>query len=158
LSDIALAFEDLRGGDLVLSATGQDLARDDGLESAVILSLFTDRRATPEQIREGDDRVDLRGWWGDFAADVEGDRFGSLLWLLRREKQTADTLARGRQYATDALAWMVEDLVAQAVDVSTEYIDRGVMGIAVVIARPDGERRTYRYHFEWTAQAAKRVT
>lgn len=155
MADIALAFDDFRGGDLVLS--GQDLARDDGLESAVLLSLFTDRRATTEQLRAGDDKSDLRGWWGDFNPPADGDQSGSLLWLLAREKQSRETLARARQYAQQALAWMIEDRVASTITVTTEYGAPGVMHIGVDIDRPAGPRLTYRYDFEWAAQAAKRA-
>lgn len=155
MSDIALVFTDFGGGDLLLS--GQDLARDDGLESAVLVSLFTDRRASIEQLRAGDDKRDLRGWWGDFNPSVDGDRTGSLLWLLAREKQTRETLARARQYAEQALAWMTDDKVARAVTVATEYARMGVMLIGIDIDRPDGTRSTYRYDYEWAAQAAKRA-
>lgn len=155
MADIALAFSDFRGGDIALA--GQDLARDDGLESAVLVSLFTDRRAGAEQIRPGDDPTDLRGWWGDVNPPVDGDRTGSLLWLLRREKQTRETLARARQYAEQAMAWMIEDRVARRVTVATEYGAPGVMHIEVVIERPDTTRLRYRYDYEWAAQAAKRA-
>jgi phage gp46-like protein len=156
MADIALAFSDFRGGDIVLA--GQDLARDDGLESAVLVSLFTDRRASPEQIRRGEDAADLRGWWGDFNPPADGDKTGSLLWLLRREKQTRETLARARQYAEQALAWMIEDRVATRVTVNTEYGAPGVMHIEAVIERPNAARLRYRYDYEWAAQAAKRAT
>lgn len=156
MSDIALVFTDFGGGDLLLS--GQDLARDDGLESAVLVSLFTDRRASIEQLRAGDNKNDLRGWWGDFAPSVEGDKTGSLLWLLAREKQTRETLSRARQYVEQALAWMVDDKVARSVAVETEYAGMGVMLIGVDIYRPDGTRSTYRYDYEWAAQAAKRAS
>lgn len=155
MTDIALQFTDFNGGDLVLA--GLDLARDDGLESAVLVSLFTDRRATVEQIRAGEDPTDLRGWWGDYQPTVEGDRTGSLLWLLRREKQTPETLERARKYATEALAWMIEDRVASRVELTTEYVRDGVMGILAVITRPSGDLVRYRYDYEWAAQAAKRA-
>lgn len=155
MADIALQFDDYRGGDLVLA--GQDLARDDGLETAVLISLFTDRRATPEQLRPGDDQNDLRGWWGDYNPPVDGDQSGSLLWLLQREKQTRETLARARQYCEQALAWLIEDRVATAVRVTTEYGAPGIMHIGIEIDRPGADRLTYRYDYEWAAQAAKRV-
>ncbi|HEY1035539.1 MAG TPA: phage GP46 family protein [Pseudoxanthomonas sp.] len=153
MADIALTFSDYSGGDL--ARAGQDLARDDGLESAVLVSLFSDRRATPEQIRPGDDPSDLRGWWGDFNPPVIGDQTGSLLWLLRREKQTSETLARARQYAEQALRWLLDDRVAKAIAVQTEYGAPGVMHIGVEITRPDASRVRYQYDYEWAAQAAK---
>lgn len=155
MTDIALRFSDFSGGDLVLA--GLDLARDDGLESAVLVSLFTDRRASVEQIRPGEDANDLRGWWGDFAPAVEGDRTGSLLWLLRREKQTTETLERARKYAAEALDWMIEDRIASRIEVATEYIRAGVMAIQTTIYRPAGDVVRYRYDYEWAAQAAKRA-
>lgn len=155
MADIALTFTDFGGGDLVLR--GQDLMRDDGLESAVLLSLFTDRRATPEQLRADDDPSDLRGYWGDVAPSVEGDTTGSMLWLLKREKQTDETLSRARQYAADALAWLSDDKIASAVTVATSYVAPGMMLIACEIIRPDGSKANYRYDYEWAAQAAKRA-
>lgn len=153
MADIALVFSRHGYGDLVLA--GQDLARDDGLETAVLLSLFTDLRVSPEQLRPGEDRDDLRGWWGDIRPPVEGDQFGSLLWLLAREKQTPEVLEKARQWAQQALAWLLEDRVAQAVTVTAEYAGLGRMHLQAVIERPDASRETYRYDFEWAAQAAK---
>jgi phage gp46-like protein len=155
MADIALKITP--AGTMDLALAGMDLARDDGLESAVLVSLFTDRRARAEQLRPEDDKSDLRGWWGDFNPAVEGDRTGSLLWLLAREKQTAETLARAKQYCEQALAWMVEDRVASRVNVAVSYPTRGWMGIAVEIVRPDARRVQYRFDYEWAAQAAKRA-
>lgn len=155
MADIALTFSDYGGGDLVMS--GQDLLRDDGLESAVLVSLFTDLRARPEQLPPEDDKSDLRGYWGDVVPAADGDKTGSLLWLLRREKQTAETLARAKQFCERALAWMTEDLVASSVTVATRYIGLGVMRIDIAIARPSGSKVQYRYDYEWAAQSAKRT-
>lgn len=155
MADIALIITPMGAMDLALD--GLDLARDDGLESAVLVSLFTDRRARPEQLRAEDDKSDLRGWWGDFAPPVEGDQTGSLLWLLAREKQTAETLARAKQYCEQALAWMIEDRVASRVTVAVRYPATGWMEISIEIVRPDARRVQYRYDYEWAAQAAKRA-
>jgi phage gp46-like protein len=153
MADIALVFSEQGFGDVVMQ--GQDLARDDGLESAVLLSLFTDRRAVPSQLSPGDDASDLRGYWGDIVPAVEGDQHGSLLWTLGRAKQTRETLQRAREYCEQALAWLIEDRVTHTVTVEAEYIGRGLMGIAIQIVRPDGARVEYRYDYEWAAQAAK---
>lgn len=154
MADIALVMGEF-GGDLVVS--GLDLARDDGLETSVIISLFSDRRATPEQVPAELPRDDLRGFWGDVRPAVEGDQTGSLLWLLAREKQTPQTKARAEQYCREALAWMIEDKVATAVEVATEYVATGWLLINIDIYRPDGSAVRYRYDYEWAAQAAKRA-
>lgn len=154
MADAALALTDA-GGDLVL--TGFDLAQDNGLETSVIISLFTDRRALPEQIPAEYPRDDLRGYWGDVRGAVEGDQTGSLLWLLTREKQLPQTLSRARQYCQEALRWLVEDLVAERVEVFVEYAGQGFMQIEIDIYRPKGSAVRYRYNYEWAAQAAKRA-
>lgn len=115
--------------DLVLS--GYDLAKDDGLRTAVIISLFTDRRAeADDEIPDGSD--DRRGWWAGSS--------GSRLWLLARAKEMPDTLARARTYAIEALQWLVDDGVATAVEVTAEWVRRGVLGLRVSINLADRNR------------------
>lgn len=143
------------GGDLVLF--GFDLERDDGLETAVIISLFTDRRASSEQIPPEYEQDDLRGYWGDIANASATDQTGSLLWLLSREKQLPQTLSRAEQYCRDALAWMIEDVLATKIEVAASFQSRGVMLLETDIYRPDGSVVRYRYNYEWSAQAGKRA-
>lgn len=148
---LALAFEfDRLTGDLALGDDG--LATDDGLLGALLLSLYCDRRALP------DDRLpssgaahaepglpDRRGWCGDALAEVEGDRWGSRLWLLSREKQTEQTRLRGEDYTREALAWLLEDGVATGLLVAAEWVRRGFLGIRVRVERPDGWKRDFQF-------------
>lgn len=153
MADAAMVMTE-NGGQLVLS--GFDLERDDGLETAVIISLFTDRRASAEQIPVELPQDDLRGYWGDISNATPSDQTGSLLWLLAREKQLPQVLGRAQQYCREALAWMVEDLVATRVEVAAEFVAQGWMLISVDIFRPTGSPVRYRFNYEWAAQAAKR--
>lgn len=119
------------GADLALRDSGA-IASDQGLGTAVILSLFLDARARADD-GAGQDR---RGWLGDaFAPD---DRIGSRLWLLVREKQSEETRRRAEDYATEALAWLVAEGLAAAVSVAAEWVARGVLGLAVRIETPRG--------------------
>lgn len=151
--DIALVMGEF-GGDIVVD--GFDIARDDGLETSVIISLFSDARASPELIPAELPKDDLRGYWGDIENEV-GDSTGSLLWLLKREKQVPNTLTRAKQYCRDALKWMIDDKVSSRIEVAAQYIATGWMQITIDIYRPNGEAVRYRYNYEWAAQAAKRV-
>lgn len=153
MADAAMVMTE-NGGELVLS--GFDLARDDGLETAVIISLFTDRRASAEQIPVELPQDDLRGYWGDISNATISNQTGSLLWLLAREKQLPQVLGRAQQYCREALAWMVEDLVATRVEVAAEFVAQGWMLILVDIFWPTGSPVRYRFNYEWAAQAAKR--
>jgi phage gp46-like protein len=112
-----------------LAIDGYGLATESGLKSAVIVSLYTDRRADADDaIPDGTD--DRRGWWAE-------PQIGSRLWLLAREKETADVLARAQEYAREALAWLVEDGAAAAVEVSAAWVRRGVLGLTVTIRLAD---------------------
>ena len=145
MTDLAIAWQDT-GGDIELA--GYDLATDDGLRTAVILSLFTDRRAEPDDLLP-DGGQDRRGWWADAWPQVEGDRIGSRLWLLSREKALPAVAQRAREYAEEALAWLVDDGIAAAVRVEAQTQERGVLGIHVSIERPDTGTVEYRFNDLW---------
>ena len=105
MTDIALLWDnDAFGADLAI-AQG-DLATDEGLRTAFIISLFTDARARDDDTlpQQGGDP---RGWWGDALAEDDEGPIGSRLWLLEREKKIGSVLIRARDYATEAVQWLV---------------------------------------------------
>lgn len=148
MSDIRthfISFE--RGAEWLLQAPA--LADDDGLDTAVILSLFTDARARDSDALPSPS--DVRGWWGDAYLANPGDRFGSRLWLLGRRKQLPSVLVEARSYAEEALAWMVRDGVASRVEV-VAFIPRDEMlGLSIAIARPDGRITRYQFEALWAS-------
>ncbi len=127
----------------------RDLEADETLETAVFISLFTDKRADitdPLPFNE----TFRRGWWGDSYAAISGDQIGSHLWLLQREKTTQDTLNRAKEYSLEALSWVIEDGIAESVQVETNWVNKiqGVMAIEVEIQRLNGARE--RYNLLWS--------
>ncbi|WP_069353850.1 phage GP46 family protein [Burkholderia cenocepacia] len=103
------------------------LELDDSLCTAVILSLFCDRRADADTILPHN-QTDRRGWCGDeFAAPSsdaprdESDEWGSHLWLCYVSKSSADVLERARFAAWESLQWMVRTDVASRVDVTATW-------------------------------------
>jgi phage gp46-like protein len=136
--DWALAVGDLQ--------TGQDL------ETACLVSLFTDKLATPD-FTPTDGTSDRRGWWADPYNDQP---LGSNLWQLERAKKTRDTLGLARRYAAEALQWLVDDGVAKSVAVNTAWLGAGVstlLGIAIAITRPDGSATRFVYGWAWDGLA-----
>lgn len=127
-----------------------DLEHEATLRTAVLLSLFCDARATAEELRRHGGN-DARGWCGDVLARVEGDRWGSKLWLLMREAQVAETLNRAKRYCEDALAWLREDGIASTVEVATSWSGQGRMQIDLRITKPDDV--TDRFAFVWEQAA-----
>jgi phage gp46-like protein len=118
---------------------------EDPLVRAVIISLFTWRRAHPDDVTEGR----KMGWWGDTTSAVTNDRIGSRLWLLAREKVLPATINRAREYARESLEWLIEDGLASRVEVTAER--RGTDGIALsaTIYRSDGRPLVLRFDDLW---------
>lgn len=126
------------------------LAKDDGLTTAVLLSLFTDRRAEPDDAVQGDDR---RGTWLD-AYGLDGDKMGSRLWLLERAKLLPETVTQVREYCEEALDWMVRDGVAKSVAVQAWIVRNypaGIIGAQIDIVKPDGTTTRYKFDKLWSA-------
>lgn len=108
---------------------------DDDLPRAVVNSLFCWRRAEPSDVRPG---TSHEGWWGDSFAAETGDRWGSRLWLLAREKLTPDVVNRAKQYAEEALQWLIDDGIAASVQVDAEVANNDRLNLAVTIFKPAG--------------------
>lgn len=83
------------------------------LQTAIVLSLFTDRRAGLDDVLPRG-VADRRGWVGE-AFVGRGDAWGSHLWLVLAGKATSDVPDRARFAAEEALSWMVRDGVASRV-------------------------------------------
>lgn len=118
---------------------GSDIKTDTGLRSAVIYALFTDRLADADERLPGDS-LDRRGHWADTWRDADRESTGSLLWLLSDAKETQETLLRARDYAREALQYLVNSGVARSVAVSTRWVRSGVLGITVEMPLVDGGR------------------
>jgi phage gp46-like protein len=147
MTDIALVI--IEEGDFAcdMQMLGADLATDDGLKTALIISAFSDARADDDDAlpNPGGDR---RGWWGDAYAEVPGDRIGSKLWLLAREKQLPEVLIRAQGYAEAAFAWLIADSVAASVQVAAFFPNPQWLGLSVTVDRPTGQGRA-RFDFVW---------
>lgn len=107
---------------------------DEGLEAAVLISLFTDAPARADDVLPTGD-TDRRGYWGDAFSDVVGDITGSRLWLLSRSKLTVETLASAEEYAKEALAWLVADGVASRITATAEARQPDIIVLTVAIVR-----------------------
>ena len=157
-NDLRLCWRDLASD---CRMEGGDLLGEDGLETAVILSLFCNARARDDDvIPDGTDN--RRGWWADTVAPLAAtglnrredgesrrDRLGSRLWLLCREKQLPDVLRRAKDYAEEALRWLVDDGEAASVSVTPSIPRQGWLALDIRIVLPDGSeyRKEFRHHY-----------
>lgn len=132
-----------------LALSGFLLAEDEGLVTAVIISLFTDRQANPDDtLPNGKHR---RGWWGDDFAGTPGDKIGSRLWLNESAKQLGSVLIKDREYAQEALQWLVDDGVASRVDVAASNPRSGVRALTIEIHRANKPVARYQFERFWKA-------
>lgn len=154
LADLALTWSNVTG-DADLSLIDVDLASDAGIETAALISLFTDRRAEPDDVPPSGDVADRRGWWADQFLPVEGDKFGSRLWLLDRSLSTGETARRADEYVREALGWMLVDRVVASIDVAIDMTTRrDAMLISITLHRPGRAAISFRYDHVWDAIAA----
>lgn len=143
--DVRLRW-DLTALESDVTLTAGDLEPENGLATALLLSLFTDAPASDEQLARfgGDDR---HGWCLDSLAATPGDRYGSLLWLLQREAQTTENLNFAREAAEQATRWFVTDGVLDEVIVQAEYPQRGLLALQLELVRARAPRE--RFAFVW---------
>jgi phage gp46-like protein len=155
--DLALTYNP-EIGMLDIDVDGADLQVEDTLASAVMLSLLSDRTAQAHEVNAGDDR---RGWWADAYSDVDGDAFGSRLWLLGRNKQLPGVMQLARAYIAEALQWLVADGLADGLEVTAFVPRTGWLYVDVVLSLRASNRR---FRFEWNDEtltwrlAAERFT
>lgn len=118
----------------------------DALTRAVIISLFTWRRANADDDLPGNEKM---GWWGDSYPVVESDKIGSRLWLLSRAKLTSKTLADAKRYCEEALQWLIDDGIAARVEVETERQGLSALAVRTRIYKPHGGTLDLRFAQVW---------
>jgi len=149
MSDVALNFAN---NQYDIDVFMDDLTIDPGLETAVSISIFTDKRVTNEELPSG--HTSKRGWWGDMYPDIEQDQIGSRLWTLFPGKTTSETMRKSEDYTKESLKWLIDDGIASEIVVSSEYNTYNHLVINISILKPNGI--TSRYSINWDEQEIKR--
>lgn len=125
--------------------SGAQLATGNDLQTAILISLFTDRMAEESDVIP-DGTTDPRGWWGDAGQTVQ---IGSRLWLLSRAKQTQETSQRAYDYIVEALQWLIDDGVVAKFDVLVEWTKASELGAQVVAYKQDGSTSATAFTWAW---------
>ena len=132
-----------------------DLTTDDSLESAVLISLYTDKRAGEDDLLpDSRNTNDVRGWWGDqLVPFTEGDEIGSKIWLLSREKTTTQVYIKLENYIRDALQWMVDDEILTKIDVAIErqnpLPENNTLAFEIKLYKIDDRIVSLNYSYQW---------
>ena len=122
--------------DLAIDPATGDLVVTQGLESALFVSLFSDRRARADEVA---DALKRRGWIGNLVAEVPGDNHGSGLWLYEQRRLTGETVAGLRLEAEHALEWMAQEGLIRTASARlvTDPANRRVT-LLIDLTEPDG--------------------
>ncbi len=127
-------------GSFTIGITNGDLTPEDGFDTAINLSLFSDARANEDQVTVPENR---RGWMADLVSPVTDRLFGSLLWLLNQRRNNQDTLNQSINSAQLALNWFVDDGLAIQIEVSGEIIPRSGIRLTIIITSVSGNVSTH---------------
>ena len=121
-------------GTFDITFTDGDITADEGFETAIMASLFTDARASESQVGSPEQR---RGWLGNTLSTVPGREVGGLMYLAEQRRLTQDTVNENVDFAQKSLAWMTEDRLAQRIDVSGELIPKKGVRLTIAITTPN---------------------
>ncbi len=120
-----------------------DLESGNDLQTAIYISLFTDRQARSDDSYDGDDR---KGWWGDLDADYQ---IGSRIWLLKRQRLSTTVANNAASYAKEALQWLIDDGIVESVAVTTQIVYPSRLYMAITYQKPDRTSSTVKYYWVW---------
>jgi len=135
--------------DLVIES-GQ-IKFDDGLETPVFISAFSDRFVELEALKAFE--TDSKGWWADLISEPTDDFIGSRLWTIERAKTNSATALRIEDALKESMQWMIDDGIAESIVVSSEIVDSEEIVGRVEIQKPSGDDIPFK--FAWDGQSLK---
>lgn len=144
--DIKLYFS--YAADNFFSATVQDLTANSDLENAVLISLMTDARATPDDVKGQEDSLGLRGWWGDH---LLGFSVGSKRWTFKNRKLDDSLLSALEADTENSLLWMVEDGIIESVKSRSIRKSKTIFMVETsMVEAQSGRVVKFIYYYDWT--------
>ncbi len=148
LTNISDAVDKVGYYDISLDSDG-DLSKVSGFDTNIIMSMFSERRASSSEVV---DPLLRRGWWGNTLSDSPGFEDGSKLWLLEQARLTSGTISLAQQYTLDGLRWLKDDgyVYDVQVDVQPSYSSVSGSGVAITVnlVRKDNTVE-YKYYSIW---------
>lgn len=128
-------------------ADNGDLEMIDGFDTALLMSIFCERRADASEVIDPKLR---RGDWSNELNDIEGHEVGSKFWLIDQARNNQDAFNIGLDALNDGFNWMLEDDLVKSVEIDGS-IDNG-FEYEIDITKQDDKINRYRYeNFKLTA-------
>lgn len=121
---IDLKFKQDSNGDWDIDFANGDFELTNGLDTALYLSVFAEKRASESQVSEPFLR---RGHFTNQFSDIEGYEVGSLFWLYTNQARNTESNLRLLESAvSDGLKWMTEDKIISKANVAASKSGTGV--------------------------------
>ena len=121
-----------------------DISTAQDLDTAILMSIFDEVRASPSEIPSAQLR---RGWIGNETAGYEQ---GSKAWLFEQERVTGSILAELGVVIRNGLQWLIDDGIAVSVFVKQPFLRLGKVIVEIDLGR-DGSQVDRRYFELWNA-------
>ncbi len=149
--------------DIMITKDKRDAVQDTGIETSVIITWFTDKRAKKDDILPSNSD-DKRGWLGSEilnaqfpAVDFE---LGSYLWLyLERSKITPELIVDIENELVDSLSWMKDFNIADEITARVLRVPNNpeALTFECSIKRPGDDVISFRYMYNWESQLINKV-
>lgn len=119
-TDIDIALRQNANGvyDIRVADNG-DLETVRSFDTAIILSLFLDRRASASEVPRGSGR---RGWVGNVILDNDDFEFGSKIWLYEQSRLTESIRINFEDAIREAVQWFIDDAHASSINITSRLI------------------------------------
>lgn len=117
-----------------------DFALTDGLDTAILLSIFAEKRATRSQV---EDPLKRRGHFSNEFASVEGYQVGSTQWLFTEQAENSESNTTQLENSIkDGLRWFVDDKICKKINVNANQKSNGV-DVDIELQGNNKEESTY---------------
>ncbi len=113
--------------------TNGDFTLTQGLETALLMSVYCEKRADASEVPASEMR---RGWWGNLVLGYGDYEIGSKLWELEQARKDNVTLGLTKTYTVDGFQWLIADNLAKEIKVDSSFIVNGIqIEIDIVISQ-----------------------
>lgn len=120
-----------------------DIDTDETLDTAILMSIFEEARATSSEVPASQRR---RGWIGN--ETTPSFEQGSKAWEFEQERATGSILAELGVVINNSLIKLVDEGIAVSVNVLTPYLQGGTVMVPIDIGR-DGSEVERKYYPLW---------
>lgn len=118
-----------------------EFSLENGVQSMILISLFTNK----------DDGVNR-----DVAGSRLGLNVGSLLWTLINEPKDQVVIQRAENYAREALQWLLDEKIAQSVNITAQGLNQD--GILIKVQVQQAKNNRYRDLWNLTKNSTVDIT